>query len=131
MSDIQNVKTALNDWLEGLDSGDLERMVRTCDPEVVVCNEHQPTTVGIQAVRDKYGPRIEANTFSSGFDVEHLKVYGDLAMLVGHFTVEATNKVTGEKGGGEGRLALIYRLHSDGSWKLLLDIDNNDDRNAA
>lgn len=131
MSDIENVKTALNDWLEGLDSGDLERMTKTCHPDVVVCNEHQPTTIGIQAVRDKYGPRIDASTFVSGFDINHIKVYGDLAMVIGHFTVEVTNKNTGQKGGGEGRLALIYRRESDGSWKLLLDMDNNDERPAA
>jgi len=131
MNDIGNVKVALNEWLEGLDNGDLERMVMTCDPEVVVCNEHQPTTVGVQAVRDKYGPRIEVNNFNSGFDVEHIKIYGDLAVLVGHFSVEATDKKTGQKGGGEGRLALVYRRHTDGAWKLLLDIDNNDERTAA
>ncbi|MEP2706839.1 MAG: DUF4440 domain-containing protein [Roseibium sp.] len=131
MSDIENVKTALGEWLKGLDSGDLERMVRTCDPDVVICNEYQPTTVGIQAVRGKYGPRIATNTFKSGYDIEHIKVYGDLAVLVGRFSVEATNKDSGEAGGGKGRLSLIYRRHPDGSWKLLLDVDNNDDRDAA
>lgn len=131
MSDIEDVKNALNEWLEGLDSGDLERMVDTCDPEVVICNENQPTTVGVQAVRDKYGPRIASGTFKSGFDIDRLKIYGDLALLVGRFTVEFTDNETGEKGGGQGRLVLNYRRHQDGSWKLLLDIDNNDERNAA
>ncbi|WP_299477772.1 nuclear transport factor 2 family protein [uncultured Roseibium sp.] len=131
MDDKDAVMAALNDWMEGLDSGDLERMVKTCDPEVVVCNERQPTTVGIQAIRDKYGPRIEANTFRSGFEIEHFKVYGDQALMVGHFTVEFTEKKTGRKGGGAGRLVLTYRKHPDGSWKLLLDIDNNGERNAT
>lgn len=129
--DIDDVRYAVKEWLDGLDSGDLERMVATCDPEVLVCNERQPTTVGIQAVRDKYGPRIEASTFKSGFDIEHLKIYGDQALMVGYFTVEVTNKKTGQTGGAEGRLVLTYRRHPDGSWKLLLDIDNNDHRNAA
>ncbi len=131
MSDMDDVKAALNEWMEGLDSGDLERMVETCDPEVVVCNEHQATTVGIQAIRDKYGPRIEAGSFESRYDVQHMKIYGDLALLVGHFGVAFTDRASGAKGGGEGRLALIYRRHSDGSWKLLLDIDNNDEHGAA
>ncbi len=130
MSDLEDVKAALNDWMEGLDSGDLERMVKSCDPEVVVCNEHQATTIGIQAIRDKYGPRIEAGTFRSGYDVEHMKIYGDLAVLIGHFTVEVTDKASGEIRLGEGRLVLSYRRHPDGSWKLLLDIDNNDERSA-
>ncbi|WP_086933825.1 YybH family protein [Agarilytica rhodophyticola] len=126
MSDIDEVKNALNDWLTGLDNGEIEKMLATCDPEVIICNEHQPTTVGVQAVRDKYAPRIEAGVFKSTFETQHIKVYGDLAMIVGHYGVDFTNKTTGEKGGGSGRLALVYRKHPDGSWKLLLDIDNND-----
>ena len=56
MSDIDDVKAVLNDWMESLDSGDLERMVKTCDPEVVVCNERKPTTVGVQAITRSDGP---------------------------------------------------------------------------
>lgn len=127
MTDAEAVKHALNEWLEGLDSGDLERMVRTVDPEeAVLCNERQPTGYGIQAVRDKYGPRIESATFKSGFDMEHLKIYDGFAVIIGHFTVETTDKQTGQKGGGHGRLLLIYRKHADG-WKMLVDIDNNDE----
>lgn len=125
MSAIEDVKTALNEWMVGLDTGDLERMIATCDPEVVICNERQPTTIGIPAVRNKYGPRIEAATFESTYEIQHLKVYGDFALIIGHFTVKTTNKATGEVGGGEGRLALCYRRHEDGRWKFILDVDNN------
>ena len=130
MSDLDDVKRVLHEWLDGLDSGDLERMVKTCDPEVVICNENRPTTVGIQAVRDKYAPRIAAGTFKSGFDIDHFKVYGDLALIVGRFSVAFKDRATGRKSGGRGRLVLNYRRHPDGSWKMLLDIDNNDERSA-
>lgn len=123
----EQVHHALNEWLEGLDDGDLERMVRTVDPEAVICNQNQPTCYGIQAVRDKYGPRIEAATFKSGFDIEHIKIYPGFAVIIGHFTVEVTDKASGQTGGGRGRLLLIYRKHDDG-WKMLIDIDNNDDK---
>jgi ketosteroid isomerase-like protein len=125
-NDIENVKAVVDKWLASLDSGNIEGMLDTCDAEVVVANERQPTTVGIQAIRDKYAPRIEASTFRSGFNIQHTAVYGDLALVIGHFDVEATNKKTGEKGGGSGRLAITYRRHDDGSWKMILDMDNND-----
>ncbi|MEM8975132.1 MAG: nuclear transport factor 2 family protein [Pseudomonadota bacterium] len=127
MSDIDDVKHALNEWLDGLDSGDLERMLATVDPEAVTCNEHQPTGYGIDAVREKYAPRIEASTFKSGFDVEHIKVYDSFAVIVGFFTVELTDKTSGQKGGGKGRLLLVYRQHADG-WKMIVDMDNNDEK---
>ncbi|MGG9998770.1 YybH family protein [Pseudovibrio ascidiaceicola] len=125
MSDDENIKSTLSEWLQGLDSGDLERMIGTVDPDAVICNDHRSTGYGIQAVRDKYAPRIEAMTFKSGFEIEHMKVFDGFAVIVGHFTVEATNKTSGEKNSGEGRLLLVYRKHNDG-WKMLVDMDNND-----
>ncbi|MEM8958762.1 MAG: nuclear transport factor 2 family protein [Pseudomonadota bacterium] len=127
MSDLEDVKQALNEWLEGLDSGDLERMLNTVDPEAVTCNEYQPTGYGIDAVRKKYAPRIAASTFKSGFDVEHIKVYDGFAVIVGFFTVEVTEKASGQTGGGKGRLLLVYRKHADG-WKMIVDMDNNDEK---
>lgn len=131
MNDIEAVKTALDEWNQGLDQRDVERMLATCDPDVIVCNEHQATTVGIQAVRDKYAPRLEAGTFESDFELERLKIYGDVAILIGHFGVRYTETATGAQRGGEGRLLLVYRRHTDGSWKLLVDIDNNDERSGS
>ncbi len=126
MSDVDDVAAVVEQWLTGLDTGNLEMMIETCDEEVVVCNEHQPTTVGIQAIRDKYAPKIAAATFTSGFETQHIRTYGDMALVVGHFTVEVTGKASGEKQNAAGRLALTYRRHPDGSWKMLLDLDNND-----
>lgn len=125
MSENEKIMASLNQWLDSLDNGDLEGMLNTCDPDVIVCNEHQPTSVGIQAIRNKYAPRIEAFTFASTFDMSHIKVCGDFAIVVGHFSVEMSDKKTGEKRGGKGRLVLNYRRHEDGTWKMLLDVDNN------
>ena len=131
MTDEQAVTAALDQWLGGLDSGNLDQMVATCDPDVIVCNQNQPTQVGLDAIREKYAPLIEAATFSSGFDVQNLKLHGDFAVVVGRFTVEMTDKTTGAKRAASGRLALNYRRHADGSWKMLLDIDNNDHTDGA
>lgn len=126
MSTIEKLKTTVDEWTAGLDAGDVERMIATCDPEAITCNEKQPTEIGIDAIRAKYGPRIQMATFNSTFDIQELKVFGDFAVIVGHFGVEMTNKESGEKGGGEGRLVLGYHLDEHGEWKMALDIDNND-----
>lgn len=125
MSDIDDVKAALDQWQTSLDSGNLQGMLDTCDPEAIVANERQPTSVGIQAIADKYAPRIEAATFKSRFDIEHINVWGDFAQIIGQFEVEVTDKATGKTNDGSGRLALVYRRHLDGSWKMTLDMDNN------
>lgn len=125
MSDTEDVKAVLNKWLSSLDAGDLQGMLDTCDPECIIANEKTPTTVGVDHVRGKYAPRIEAATFKSGFDIEHMAIYGDFAIIMGQFDVEMTDKNSGATGGGSGRLALGYRRHDDGSWKMILDMDNN------
>lgn len=125
MSDINDVKAVLNQWLKSLDSGNLEGMIETCDPEVIVANENQPTTIGVDAIRDKYAPRIAAANFESSFEIEHIKVYGNFALVIGSFAVKMTDKETHQINGGSGRLALNYRRHENGSWKMILDMDNN------
>lgn len=125
MSDIEDLKAAVDEWNEGLDSGDIERMLATCDPETVTCNNGVPTKVGTQAIRDKYEPRIATYNIKSGWEYEYIKLYGDMAIITGFFTGEMTDKKTGEVRGGSGRLVLVYRRIEDGSWKMCLDMDNN------
>ena len=96
MNDIKQLKAALDEWNAALDSGDLERLVATCDPEIIVCNENRPTLIGLQAFRDKYAPRIEAFTFKSEVEINEIKLFGDFAFMVTHFDVKMTSKETGE-----------------------------------
>jgi ketosteroid isomerase-like protein len=125
MSDIEGVKAAIDRWLSCLDRGDLEGMLDCCDPDVVIANERQPTTVGVAHVREKYAPRLEQFTTKSSFEPEHVAVYGDFAIVVGHFEVNATEKASGGAKTATGRLALNYRKDASGAWKMILDIDNN------
>ena len=125
MSDIKKLKAALDEWNAALDSGDIERLAATCDPEVIICNEKQPTTIGVQALHSKYAPRMEACTFKSSVEVEDIKIFGDFAVMITHYDVKTVNKKTGEAGGGSGRLVIGYRRDEKGDWKMALDVDNN------
>lgn len=125
MSDIEDIKATVSEWTLGLDGGDTERMIATCDPDVFTCNNGVYTKLGTQPIRDKYDPLIAGFHIKSGWEYEHIKVYGDMAIVSGFFTGEFTDKNTGDKRGGEGRLVLVYRRIEDGSWKLCLDMDNN------
>lgn len=126
MNDIEQLNAALNEWNAALDTGDIDRLVATADDNVIICNEHQPTTIGVQALRDKYAPRIDAYNFKSTVEVHETRLFGDFALMVMSFDVKTTHKQTGEIGGGSGRLILGYRRDENGAWKLALDADNND-----
>ncbi|MEP0069746.1 DUF4440 domain-containing protein [Pyruvatibacter sp.] len=125
MSDIENIKAAIDEWNNGLDGGDIERMIASCDPEIITCNNGVPTKLGTQAVRDKYEPLIAGHHIKSGWEYEHIKIHGDMAIVSGFFTGRMTDKKTGDVRGGSGRLVLVYRRIKNGSWKMCLDMDNN------
>lgn len=125
MSDIDDIKAAVDEWNNGLDGGDIERMIASCDSDVITCNNGQALTVGTQAIRDKYEPRIAAFDIRSTYDYEHIKIFGDFAVVVGEFGGEMTDKATGDTRGASGRLLIGYRRNEKGEWKMALDVDNN------
>lgn len=125
MSVRQEIEQVIELWNGGLDGGDIEQMVRTCHPDTVTVNEHQPVTVGTQAIRDKYNPRIEAAEITSGFDIETFTEFGDTVVVVGRFYGSMKMRDTGDVRNPEGRLTLVYKRDKNGAWKMILDMDNN------
>lgn len=125
MSERKEIEAAIKEWNEGLDGGDIERMVASCHPDVMTINERQPVTVGTQAIRDKYNPRIAAAEITSGYDIEDLQFYGDTAIVSGRFYGTMKMRDTGEVKSPEGRLVLGYKRNEAGAWKMFLDMDNN------
>ncbi|MEP3654549.1 MAG: DUF4440 domain-containing protein [Litorimonas sp.] len=125
MNEYEQIEAAINAWNNGLDSGDIEAMVSTCHPNVMTVNERQPVTVGSQAIRDKYNPRIAAAEITSGFDIEELQVFGDTAVVSGHFYGTMKMRDTGEVRSPKGRLVLVYQRDDADTWKMILDMDNN------
>ena len=126
----KEVEAVVIAWVNGLDSGDLEEMVYYTADSVVICNERTATSVGVQAFRDKYVPRMAAMNFESTCTTQHIQVMGDFAMWIGRFTAEAKAKQTGETmKQASGRLILAFQK-IDGVWKVILDVDNNDETDA-
>ena len=125
MNDAEQLHAALDEWNAALDGGDIDRLVATADPNIIICNERTPTSVGLTALRNKYAPRIEAFHFKSTVDVHETQIFGDFGVMVLTFKVKTTHKESGEEGYGSGRLILGYRRDAQGNWKIALDVDNN------
>jgi len=121
----EEIEAVINSWNNALHAGDIEAMVNTCHPDTMTVNEHQPVTVGVLGIRDKYIPRIEAADITSGYDIEDLQFFGAIAVVSGRFYGTMKMKETGELRSSEGRLVLVYQRETNGAWKMILDIDNN------
>ena len=124
----QKVESAIQAWLDGLDSGNLDLMVKHTADSVIVCNEYTPTMIGIEAFKNKYAPNMAALNFKSTCTTQEIQLIGtDVALWVGRFTVHATSKQSGETlKNGTGRLIMVLR-EIEGTWKVILDVDNNDE----
>jgi len=96
MTKREEIEHAINVWNNGLDNGDIEAMIGSCHPQCVTVNERQPVTVGVQAIRDKYNPRIEAAEITSGYDIEDLQFFDDVAVVAGRFYGTIKDRKTGE-----------------------------------
>lgn len=125
MTPREEIEAAISIWNNGLDAGDIEAMVSVCHQDTVTVNESQPVTVGAQSIRDKYIPRIEAAEITSGYDIEVLQFFGDVAVVAGRFYGTMKMRDTGDVLKPEGRLVLVYKRDEDGAWKMILDMDNN------
>jgi uncharacterized protein (TIGR02246 family) len=125
MNERKEIEDVINAWNNGLDNGDIEAMISTCHADTVTVNENQPVTVGTQAIRDKYIPRISATEITSGYDIETLQFFGDVAVVSGRFHGTMKMRDSGEVRTPEGRLVLVYKRGDNGAWKMILDIDNN------
>ncbi|WP_299738851.1 DUF4440 domain-containing protein [uncultured Roseobacter sp.] len=125
MTEREEIEAIISQWNGGLDGGDIEQMVNTCHPDVLTVNERQPVTMGTQAIRDKYNPRIAAAEITSGYDIEDLQFYGDTAVVCGRFYGTRKMRDTGDVRSPEGRLVLVYKRDETGAWKMILDMDNN------
>ncbi len=125
MTQREEIEAAIKTWNDGLDSGDIEAMVSVCHADTVTVNEGQPVTVGTQAIRDKYNPRIAAAEITSGYDIEVLQFFDEVAIVSGRFYGTMKMHETGETLNPAGRLVLVYKRDDQGAWKMILDIDNN------
>lgn len=125
MSVREEIEAVINTWNNGLDNGDIEAMVSTCHENTMTVNEKQPVTVGTQAIRNKYIPRIKAAEITSGFDIEEMQDFGGVVVVSGRFYGTMKMRDTGDVRTPEGRLVLVYKRDKSGAWKMILDMDNN------
>ncbi len=125
MTPREEIEATINVWNNGLHAGDIEAMLSVCHAGTVTVNERQPVTVGAQAIRDKFLPRIAAAEITSGYDIEQLQFFGDVAAVSGRFYGTMKMRDSGDIRKPEGRLVLVYKRDEDGAWKMILDMDNN------
>lgn len=120
---INEIRNALNQWLEAFNKNDIDALMEIYDPEIVYANSAKPIEIGIPTVKTGFinSFAIKPNVF---FKEEQVIAVEGLGYIAGQFRVTGTNPEDGNEVGESGRVVVIFRKNKAGKWKLIFDMDN-------
>lgn len=117
------IRNALDKWLQAFNNNDLDALMDLYDPEINYANSNKPIEVGITTVKEGF-----ANSFSIKpqvtFKEEQVIATTDLGFIAGQFRVSGTDPEDGNVVGEAGRVVAIFRKNTEDQWKLVFDMDN-------
>lgn len=120
---VNEVRNALDQWLDAFNNNDIEALMNMYDPEIVYANSNKPIEIGIPVVKKGF-----INSFAIKPKVlikEEQAIASDrLGYVAGQFRVTGTSPEDGSEIGESGRVVVIFRKNSNGEWKLVFDMDN-------
>lgn len=118
-----DIRNALNVWLQAFNDNDLNALADLYDPEINYANSAKAIEIGIPAVKEGF-----ANSFAIKpvvtFKEEQVIAVDGLGYIAGQFRVSGTSPEDGSTVGEAGRVVAIFRKDSNGEWKLVFDMDN-------
>ncbi|MEP0262686.1 DUF4440 domain-containing protein [Dokdonia sp.] len=117
------IRTALDQWLQAFNDNDLEALMSLYDPEINYMNSNMPIQVGIPVVKEGF-----AGSFAIQpkviFKEEQVIATEHLGYIAGQFRVTGTDPEDGSEIGEAGRVICVFRKDTKGNWKVVFDMDN-------
>ncbi|WP_298541583.1 DUF4440 domain-containing protein [uncultured Aquimarina sp.] len=120
---IQEVRNALDEWLNAFNNNDIEALMAVYDPEIMYANSDKPLEIGIPIVKEGFinSFAIKPKVF---FKEEQVIAVEGLGYVAGQFRIEGNNPEDSSKIVESGRVVVIFRKNDAGEWKLIFDMDN-------
>ncbi len=119
----QEIRIALNQWLEAFNSNNIESVIALYDPEIVFANQSNPIAIGIPAVKEGLIKSFAVKPKLS-FKEEQIIATDGLGYATGQYKMTGIHPQDGSSIKGTGRVVAIFRKDSTGKWKLVFDMDN-------
>ncbi len=107
---------------------DTERLVSLCPDDGMRLPPNAPMVTGRDAIREFTSEWFEAPGFAISFPgpgTAEVSRAGDLGYTVGSYEV-TVNDAEGNPVTSRGKVVVIWKKQSDGTWKAVLDIWNSD-----
>ena len=113
------VVQARDSWLAAFKSKDVGAAVGFYASDAAFLQPSGDRIAGIEAIRELYQKVV--STFDTDLTLRsrNLEVSADLAYDSGEYEETLTNRATGQKQHFRGQYVMIFRLSSDGHWRII------------
>ena len=112
-------------FVAAFNAGDAAAIADLYTPDAVVMPQNQQAVTGHEAIMDSNKAMFDQYTPKISLTSVETKIFGDVAFDRGTYTTELTPKSGGSPISDEGKYLVVIQRQSDGSWKVIRDIDNS------
>jgi ketosteroid isomerase-like protein len=125
-ADIAAINEMYDQYSIYVNTGDLDSFISLWDDNAIRMEPDNPSVIGKENIRKSFEiPFAVFNIkFSHGSDTE-LQVANDIAFIRGTYTMSLTPKEGGPTTNFDGKALSINKKQADGSWKIYINIFNN------
>lgn len=127
-ADIAAIKEALNQYVEASNNGDLDLLISLWADAGIELPANDIAKIGKAQILEEQKAVFDEMTMEVSItDIFDVKVYGDIGITCGNYSIVMTPKAGGEKifTMQDFKALTVYKRQSDGSWKVLYDCFNS------
>jgi uncharacterized protein (TIGR02246 family) len=115
----RRIAEARDSWLAAFKSKDVDAAVGFYATDAAFLQPSGERIGGIQAIRELYQKVVSTYDTDLVLRSRNLEVSANLAYDSGEYEETLTNRATGQKQHFRGQYVMIFRLSSDGHWKII------------
>ncbi|HYU32977.1 MAG TPA: SgcJ/EcaC family oxidoreductase [Thermoanaerobaculia bacterium] len=119
--DEQAIRDLIDEWQRASTAGDLDRVLRLMDEDVIFLTPGNPPMRGRETFAQGFRTVTQKGRIEGSSEVEEIRVLGDWAYCWTSLSVTMTPLEGGSPTRRSGNTLTIFRKKSDGSWVLFRD----------
>jgi ketosteroid isomerase-like protein len=127
-TDIKAIRTWLNNYMEAVNTTDIERILSYESEDICYLTPNQPLFSGKENLRKWFLAYFNYFNPSERLDLLNFEVFGDFAYLKGKYTINVKIKHSGEEIRDNGKFINFFKRQDNGSWICTQSIWNSDNR---
>jgi len=127
-ADITAIKEIGNQYAVACNTGDFDLWISLWADDGVQMPPGTPARIGKEQIREGMKPLFDQmNLDITIHSIDDVKVYGDLGLSRGTYTLKMTPKAGGETINAmpDGKALTLFERQSNGSWKIVYDCFNS------